>query len=147
MSRKERRPLASYGSGAPRKTRRFAAGCLSGLICFSALAGCLRGIGSLAFDGVLLHGSDILHWGVLWAAAFLMVALAEETSVRAYMQFTLARGLAGMYGSLFRAKHRLALGFWTAALLLGCLFVSNHSGNPGESRLGLVQLGLFALLM
>ncbi len=73
--------------------------------------------------------------------------LAEETSLRAYMQFTLARGLAGMYGSWFRAKHRLVLGFWTAALLLGCLFVSNHSGNPGESRLGLIQLGLFALLM
>jgi membrane protease YdiL (CAAX protease family) len=147
MSRIEGRPLASYGSGAPRKTRRFAAGCVSGLICFSALVGCLRGMGFLAFDGVLLHGSAIVHWGVLWAVAFLMVGLAEETSLRAYMQFTLTRGLAGMYGSWFKAKHPLVFGFWTAALLLGCLFVSNHSGNPGESPLGLVQLGLFALLM
>jgi membrane protease YdiL (CAAX protease family) len=147
MSRIERRSLESYGSGGPDKVWRFFAGCLSGLICFAALAGCLRGMGFLAFDGVLLRGSAILNWGLLWAVAFLMVALAEETSVRAYMQFTLARGLAGMYGSWFKAKHRLVLGFWTAAILLGCLFISNHSGNPGESRLGLVQLGLFALLM
>ena len=134
-------------AGGPRRLRDFLAGCFCGLICFSALAGCLRGLGFLAFEGVLLRGSAILHWGVLWAAAFLMVALAEETSLRAYMQFTLARGLAGVYGSWFKAKHRLVLGFWTAAILLGCLFMGNHSGNPGESRLGLVQLGLFALLM
>ncbi len=147
MSRIERRSLESYGSGGPRQLWRFAAGCLSGLICFCALAGCLRAMGFLAFDGVLLRGSAIFHWGVLWVVALLMVALAEETSLRAYMQFTLARGLAGMYGSWFKTKHRLVLGFWTAAVMLGCLFMSNHSGNPGESRLGLVQLGLFALLM
>jgi hypothetical protein len=147
MSRIERRPLASYGSGGQRKVWRFVAGCFSGLICFSALAGCLQLMGFLAFDGVLLRGAAILPWGALWSVAFLLVALAEETSLRAYMQFTLTRGLAGMYGSWFKAKHRLVLGFWTAAVLLGCLFISNHSGNPGESRSGLVQLGLFALLM
>ena len=104
-------------------------------------------MGFLAFDGNLLRGVAILHWGAMWAVAFLVVALAEESSLRAYMQFTLTRGLAGVYGSWFKAKHRLILGFWTAAILLGCLFISNHSGNPGESRIGLAQLGLFALLM
>ena len=144
MSRIERRPLAVYGSGGPRKTWCFAAGCFSGVICFSALAGCLWAMGFLVFDGTLLRGPAILRWGAIWAIAFLMVALAEETSLRAYMQFTLTRGLAGLYGSWFKAKHRRTFGFWTAAGILSCLFVSNHSGNPGESRLGLAQLGLRA---
>lgn len=120
MSRIERRPLAAYGSGGPRKTWRFAAGCFSGLICFSALAGCLWAMGFLVFDGTLLRGAAILRWGAIWAVAFLMVALAEETSLRAYMQFTLTRGLAGLYGSWFKAKHRRTLGFWTAAGILSC---------------------------
>jgi uncharacterized protein len=147
MSRIERRPLAAYGSGGPHTLRRFAAGCLSGLLCSSALVACLWALGFLVFDGFSLHGTAILHFGSLWAVAFLLVGLAEETSLRAYMQFTLARGLAGIYGALFNARRRRTLGFWTAAVLLACLFISNHSGNPGESRAGLAQIGLFALLM
>jgi membrane protease YdiL (CAAX protease family) len=147
MSRIEDRPIAAYGSGGPRKLRRFAAGWISGLLCVSALAGCLWATGLLVFDGVSLHGPAILRWGVVWGIGFLMVALAEETSLRAYMQFTLTRGLAGLYGAGFKTKHRLTLGFWTAAALLACLFIANHSGNPGETRFGLAQMGLFALLM
>jgi membrane protease YdiL (CAAX protease family) len=147
MSRIERRPLAAYGSAGPRKLSRFAAGLLSGLLCVSALAGCLWATGLLVFDGLSLHGPTILQRASIWAVAFLMVALAEETSLRAYMQFTLTRGLAGIYGAWFKAKHRRALGFWTAAALLACLFIANHSGNPGETRSGLAQMGLFALLM
>jgi membrane protease YdiL (CAAX protease family) len=147
MSRIERRPLAAYGSGAPRKLRRFAAGLLSGLLCVSALTACLWATGLLVFDGLSLHGPAILRWASVWAVGFLLVALAEETSLRAYMQFTLTRGLTGVYRAGFKAKHRRTLGFWTAAALLAGLFIANHSGNPGETRSGLAQMGLFALLM
>jgi membrane protease YdiL (CAAX protease family) len=147
MSRIERRPLAAYGSAGPRKLRRFAAGLLSGLLCVSALAAGLWATGLLIFGGLSLHGPAILQRACIWAVAFLMVALAEETSLRAYMQFTLTRGLAGIYGTWFKAKHRRTLGFWTAAALLACLFIANHSGNPGETHSGLAQMGLFALLM
>jgi membrane protease YdiL (CAAX protease family) len=147
MSRIERRPVAAYGSGGSHALRRFVAGCFSGLFCVSALAGCFWATGFLAFDGVSLHGAAVLQWASLWTIGFLMVALAEETSLRAYMQFTLTRGLAAIYGTWFNARRRRTLGFWTAAALLACLFISNHSGNPGESRAGLAQIGLFALLM
>jgi len=147
MSRIERRPLAAYGSGGPRRIWRFSTGFLGGVICLSALAGCLWASGLLVFDGRLLHGSAILRWGVIWAFGFLWVALAEETSLRAYLQFTLTRGLAGMYGVWFKSEHRWTLSFWTAAAILACIEISNHSFNPGESPMGLACVGLSAMIM
>ncbi len=147
MSRIERCPLAAYGSGGPRRIWNFSAGSLSGVICLSALAGCLWASGLLVFDARLLHGSAILQWGVIWAFGFLTVALAEETSLRAYLQFTVTRGLAGIYGVWLKSERRWALGFWTAAAILACIEMSNHSFNPGESPLGLVNVGLFAMMM
>jgi membrane protease YdiL (CAAX protease family) len=147
MSRIERRPLAAYGSGGPRRIWNFSSGCLSGVICLSALAGCLWASGLLVFDGRLLNGSAILQWGVIWAVGFLTVALAEETSLRAYLQFTVTRGLAGIYGVWFKSEHRWTLGFWTAAAILACIEMSNHSFNPGESPMGLASVGLFAMMM
>ena len=147
MSKLEGRPLAAYGSAGPDRFTRFASGCASGLVSISALVGCLWATGFLVFDGSALRGWEIFHWGSLWALAFLAVGFAEETSLRAYMQITSTRGLAGVYSSWFRARNSRAVGFWTAAVILACLFVSNHMGNPGENPLGLAQLGLFALLM
>jgi membrane protease YdiL (CAAX protease family) len=94
-----------------------------------------------------LHGSAILRWGVVWAFGFLCVALAEETSLRAYLQFTLTRGLAGIYGVWLKSERRGALGFCTAAAMLACIEMSNHSFNPGESPVGLTNVGLFAMMM
>ena len=88
-----------------------------------------------------------LRYGLLWALAFFLVALAEEYLLRGFLQFTLARGLAGI-ASILRLPASLAraLGFWTAATLLSFLFGFGHRTNPGESPVGLFAAGLIGLV-
>jgi len=66
----------------------------------------------------------------------------QEYFSRGYLLFTITRGLAGVYGRLFKTSHRKALGFWTASLLTSVLFGLSHRGNPGESPIGLLCAGL-----
>jgi membrane protease YdiL (CAAX protease family) len=72
--------------------------------------------------------------------------LFEEYLLRGYLQYTLSRGLAGLYQAIFKSSHSTALGFWTAALLLSTLFGLGHGSNPGESPIGLLSAGLAGLL-
>ena len=67
---------------------------------------------------------------IAWALAFLAVGLAEEFLFRGYLQYTLTTGM----------------GFWPSAVLLSALFGLAHSGNPGESKFGLLSVVVFALL-
>jgi len=147
MSLIERRPLGVYGGGGPRKLGNLCFGLLCGVLCIAALAGTLWSCGLLVIDGRLLYGTAVLEWAAIWLIGFLVLALAEESALRAYMQFTLSRGLAGILGAKVGAKRRVAIGFWSAAAILACLFVANHVDNPGESPVGFAQLFLFALLM
>jgi len=66
--------------------------------------------------------------------------------MRGFLQFTLARGIAGVLTWLGRGAQSRAAGFWTAALILSFLFGYGHLNNPGESPLGLVNAGLAGLL-
>jgi membrane protease YdiL (CAAX protease family) len=103
-------------------------------------------MGYLQFDGRLLGAVDALRYGSLWAIGALCIALLEENMLRGYAQFTLARGLAGIYGAIFpTTRHRHALGFWTAALVLSFIFGFGHGSNPGESPIGLWSAGLAGL--
>ena len=142
MSRIEKRPNGVYGLGGHSKPQRFFAGLLWGIACLSLLILALTRTGHLVFDARLLSGGQAAKFAVLWAVAFLFVGLLEEYLLRGYLQFTLARGLAGIYGGVFKTRHRYALGFWTAALLLSFLFGFGHSSNPGESPIGVLSAGL-----
>jgi membrane protease YdiL (CAAX protease family) len=131
MARIERRKFDDYG--LPVRTafgKHFWIGTTVGFVSISA---CLLGI--FAFHGFQLtglniHGSTILSATLAWAAAFLVVGLAEEFSFRGYLQYTLTTGM----------------GFWPSAILLSALFGLAHAGNPGESKAGLVSVVLFGLL-
>ena len=106
---------------------------MGGLAGFLAISASLLGI--FAFHGFRLtgfaiHGQTIVVAALGWGAAFLMVGFAEEFAFRGYLQYTLTTGM----------------GFWPAAVLLSVLFALAHSGNPGESRAGLVSVVGFALL-
>jgi membrane protease YdiL (CAAX protease family) len=57
---------------------------------------------------------------------FLLVGLFEEYFTRGYVQYTLSRGLAGIYQWVFKTRHSKALGFWTAALIFSILFGLGH---------------------
>jgi membrane protease YdiL (CAAX protease family) len=142
MSKIERRPNCVYGLGDSRKLPHFLAGLAWGVTCLSLLVLTLVKTGFLVIDSRLLHGSDILRYGGMWLLGFLMVGLFEEYLTRGYVQYTLTRGLAGLYQWAFKTRHSAALGFWTSAVIFSILFGLGHSSNPGESPIGLLSAGL-----
>jgi membrane protease YdiL (CAAX protease family) len=131
MSRIERRNVGVYGLPLQR----------------SALSGFIRGYFLWGFLPLailllvlwILHGfyfgdvsplnSQILGWGVVWFFFFLLVGLFEEYSLRGYLLYTLADGI----------------GFWPAAIIQAILFARAHMGNGGETRIGIIATGVFAI--
>jgi membrane protease YdiL (CAAX protease family) len=132
MSRIERRNMGEYG--LPLKGARFLQRFFTGYVVwgFLPLSVCLivmRLLHAYDFGHFALHGTAILIWGAEWAGVFLLVGLSEEYLLRGYALHTLADGI----------------GFWPAAIVMGVLFGIGHSGNPGETRIGLIATVVFAL--
>lgn len=146
LARLERRRPSVYGFAPENRARYFFGGLMWGVALLSLLVFLLRACGLLVFDTRLLNGSSIAHYGLLWLATFVLVALKEELFSRGYLQFTLTRGLRSVYRWVFGGRYANALGFWTAAITLSYLFGAGHSDNTGESPIGLVAAGLFGLL-
>ena len=146
MSKIEGRPNSVYGMGGRRRLPHFFAGLAWGVTCLSLLVATLWKTGFLVLDGRRLFGRDILHYGALWLLGFLMVGLMEEYLTRGYVQYTLTRGLAGLYQWAFKTPHSVAWGFWTSAVIVSILFGLLHRANPGESPIGLLSAGLMALV-
>jgi membrane protease YdiL (CAAX protease family) len=146
MAKIERRPISVYGFGDRRKLSHFLAGLAWGVTCLSLLVLALWKTGLLVIDSRLLFGSDIFRYAAIWLLAFLLVGLAEEYLTRGYLQYTLTRGLAGLYRWIFKTPHSAALGFWTSAIIFSILFGLGHSTNPGESPIGLLSAGLAAMV-
>ena len=146
MSKIERRPNSVYGLGDSRMLAHFFAGMAWGIACLSLLILTLWKSGLLVFDGRLVFGREVLRYGAIWLLGFFMVGLLEEYLTRGYVQYTLSRGLAGLYQWAFKTRHSAALGFWTAAVILSFLFGMGHESNPGESPIGLLSAGLAAMV-
>jgi uncharacterized protein len=146
MSKIERRPSSVYGFGGSRRLSYFLAGLAWGIVCLSLLIGTLWKTGLLVFDGRLLFSADILRYGAIWLIGFFLVGLLEEYLTRGYLQYTLTRGLAGIYQWAFKTRHSKALGFWSAAVTFSILFGLGHGNNPGESPIGLLSAGLAAMV-
>ena len=146
MSKIERRPNSVYGFGDSRMLSHFFSGLAWGITGLSLLILTLWKTGLLVFDHRLLFGSDILRYGAIWLFVFLLVGLLEEYFSRGYVQYTLTRGLAGLYHWAFKTRHSTALGFWTSAVILSFLFGFGHRNNPGESPIGLLSSGLVAMV-
>jgi uncharacterized protein len=146
MSKIERRPNSVYGFGGHRKISHFLAGLGWGVTCLSLLVLTLWKMGFLVFDMRLVFGADILRYGGIWLVGFLLVGLLEEYLTRGYLQFTLTRGLAGIYQWAFKSRHSTALGFWTAAVIFSVLFGLGHNKNPGESPIGELAAGLAGMV-
>jgi len=145
MARLERRRPTAYGLAQPNRAKYFFRGLAWGLALLSLLVFLLRAFGLLIFDARLLTGAAALHYGMLWLAGFLLVAVKEELFSRGYLQFTLTRGLRSIFRWFF-GPHANALGFWVAAAALSYLFGVGHSNNPDESPLGLLAAGLAGFL-
>jgi membrane protease YdiL (CAAX protease family) len=165
MGKIERRPNSAYGLGGKRRLPNFLSGLAWGVALLSLLVFTLRASGLLVFDARLLFGASALRFGAVWLAGFLLVGLFEETFFRGYLQFTLARGINGIFDWLSsfaahatdcsasccnqtcpRATTQNAPGFWIAALLLSFGFGFSHRTNPGESPIGLVAAAFIAVV-
>jgi membrane protease YdiL (CAAX protease family) len=93
----------------------------------------IGGVGDFSLGSAALHGVRVVKFAVFWGGFFLVVGFFEEFLLRGYSQFTLATGM----------------GFWPAAGLLSVIFAVMHTGNPGETFIGLVAvaaIGLFFCL-
>ena len=146
MARIERRPLRAYGIGStPRALPYFFAGLAWGAGLLSVLVGTLVATHLLVFAGLRLSGAAILRFGAEWAIAFLFVGLLEEYALRGYLQFTLARGLAGAFFAVTSSPYARAIGFWISAAIFSFIFGFGHKSNVGESPIGLVSAGLIGL--
>jgi membrane protease YdiL (CAAX protease family) len=145
MSKIERRPNSVYGLGGRRGLKYFFSGLAWGIVCLSLLIASLSKLGFLVIDNRLLFGRDVIRYGAIWLAGFFLVGLLEEYLTRGYLQYTLTRGLAGVYQWAFKTRHSKALGFWTAAIIFSLLFGLGHGKNPGESPIGLLSAGLAAM--
>ena len=146
MSKIEGRRSGVYGLGGAQKVVHFVVGLAWGVACLSALVLALWKTGFLVFDGRLLSGRDIVVYAAVWLLGFTFVGLSEEYMLRGYLQYTLARGFAGIYRWAFKTERGATFGFWTAAFLLSTLFGLGHGKNPGESPIGLLSAGLVGLV-
>jgi membrane protease YdiL (CAAX protease family) len=170
MGKIERRPTSVFGLGGTHRLRNFLSGLAWGVALLTLLVFTLRACGLLVFDARQIFGASALRFGAVWLSGFLLVGLFEETFFRGYLQFTLARGINGIFDWLrsfavhateysasgcnqtaprasgLRATGQSAPGFWTAALLLSFGFGFTHRSNPGESPIGLVAAALIAVV-
>ncbi|HUI40620.1 MAG TPA: CPBP family intramembrane glutamic endopeptidase [Terriglobia bacterium] len=134
MARIERRRFADYALPLGQAFgRRFLQGAAWGLTSVTVLLGAIHLGRGFEFGTVALRGTAMARYGLLWAAAFLVVGTFEEVFTRAYALFTLGEGV----------------GFWPAAAILSAAFGALHLGNHGESRVGALAaavIGLFFCL-
>jgi membrane protease YdiL (CAAX protease family) len=137
MAKIEHRPLSVYGLGGTRKLQYLVIGTVAGLLAISLLILILVKAGLLVIDRRLLFGSDAFRYALLWIPGFLTIGLFEEYFFRGYLQYTLARGIAGLGPRLSGRINPQAFGFWIAAILVSFGFGAVHGSNPGESPIGL----------
>jgi len=125
MSKIERRSLGSYG--LPLNValwKKFLSGLAISFVALSTLIFTIFMFHGVEFTGFETHGVDALRYGVYWAITFLMISFSEEFAFRGYALATLTEGIY----------------FWPAAILLSLIFALLHSGNPGETPLGLFSI-------
>ena len=131
MSKIERRNVGVYGLPLQKPALSgFIRGYfLWGFLPLALLLSMLRGLHVFYFGNLSPLSPRILGWGVLWFLFFLLVGFFEEYSLRGYLLYTLADGI----------------GFWPAAIIQAVLFARGHMGNGGETRVGIIATGIFAL--
>jgi membrane protease YdiL (CAAX protease family) len=143
----ERRPFARYGLRGSRLLPDVLTGAAWGLMMLSLLVGALALSGALVFDGLAQHGAAAFVYGAKWLLAFVLVGLLEEFLFRGFLQYTLARGVAGIVGWINPGNARArTIGFWFAALVFSIvLFAVAHTGNSGETAFGIFTVALAGL--
>ena len=131
MSKLERRSMLSYGLKDSAVVPRFLSGSVIGFVSLTLMLLALRTTHHLFFGPRQTGASQLLVAALLNVLGFVIVALFEENAFRGYLLHTLAEGL----------------GFWPAALLMSLLFAAMHVQNPGESKVGIVAVFAFGVML
>jgi len=127
MAKIERRSLSGYWM--PRKNafgRNFWEGLAWGIAVPVAIVMLIWLGHGYSFGALALSGRALIRYLLLWAAAALINAIAENLAILGYPLSVLTS----------------AIRFWPAALLLTGIFTVGHISNAGENRLGLISIFL-----
>jgi membrane protease YdiL (CAAX protease family) len=131
ISRVTREQASLFGWGTQARGRHLAIGLIGGLGTMVLLIAVLGLLGMARFNASPLPVGEIAAYGFAYAAIFALTALAEEGMLRGYVLIQLSR----------------ALGFWPAAIITSAIFAALHLVHGNETALGLVQVGIFGLVM
>jgi len=131
MSKLERRSILSYGLKDSAVLPHFLSGTLAGFASLTLMLLALRATHHLLFGSRQMGGSNLLWAALLNILGFVIVALFEENAFRGYLLHTLADGM----------------GFWPGAILMSLLFAGLHVQNPGESKVGIVAVFAFGMML
>ena len=130
-----REPIGKFGfglrQGAGKRLRDLVWGLVAGFALLTALLAGIAALGGYDFGKITDTPAQAIHFGLLYALLFGLVALAEETMVRGYALVQLSR----------------AMTFWPAAILLSILFGAMHISNTGESWMGVFSAGAVGLVL
>lgn len=128
----DKRNFGYFGMPGRRAFRsEFWLGALIGSIVLTMQLAVMYLAGWFHFGSFLLHGSDVVKYGLLWAAVFLATSVFEESYCRGYVLRVLAGGI----------------GFWPAAVLLSFFFALGHLSNKGENWWGILMLVVMGLVL
>lgn len=128
----EKRSFADYGLGWRNEgIKRFAEGTLWGFAGLSCLLLLMHASGVFDYGRFEGLGAQTLYYALFWGVCFLLVGFAEEFGFRGYIQYTLTSGIT----------------FWPAAVLTCALFLLAHTGNHGETPVGLAAVFMAGFLL
>jgi len=131
MSQVERRSPLSYGLRDSLALPRFLVGGITGFASLTLMLLGLRASHHLLFGPPHMSSLELLVAALWNLVGFLIVGLFEETAFRGYALHTLAEGI----------------GFRPAALVMSLLFAALHVQNPGESKVGLLAVFAFGIVL
>lgn len=131
MARFEGRRLGSYGLGLRAGfLRRFSTGAIWGIVPLAALLVGLRALHVADFGSGDVAGRALLRAGMLWALAYILTGIFEQSALHGYPLYTLM----------------CSVGFWPAAVITSALFALVHVGNSGEAIVGLVAVFVVGMI-
>lgn len=132
MARMEKRSFADYGLGWRNEgVKRFAEGTIWGFAGLSCLLLLMHASGVFSYGRFEGLSAQTLYYALLWGICFVLVGFAEEFGFRGYIQYTLTSGIR----------------FWPAALATSGLFLLAHTGNQGETPVGLGAVFMAGFLL
>jgi uncharacterized protein len=131
-ARLECRSIFSYGLPAGDAFRRkYWDGIAIGVLSAGLVGVAMYATGGFVISGFGLRASEWITLPIIWAAAMVLLGLAEESWFRGYPLVALARGT----------------GFWPAAVISSLVFGSLHLTKPDENFIDIFNIVVLGLIM